>query len=383
MAKKDGKQRDMQYIQIEEKKGYTGVRIRIRKNGKSFSQQLLVADYGTLSRALAAARKIRNEKLVEMDENRLIVHTPTVNELFEKKFEIMPLALKTQTKHRTIYRDCIEQACGKIPIDKIVIADIQKTVNAYAKTHTEKQTSRCITLWRQIYKTAIMLGYPIPDLTVALIMPKCQPDKPARDNSISLEDFNKILDTVKNYHIYDEEGRYRSSLVWYLLQVLAYTGMRPAEAFALTRKDFHFNTPRGCYISINKAVGSDESKKQQIIHTKTRQSVRDIPMSEELKQICSSLLEWTDKEYVFSSYDGSLIEIDNLCDYIHNISKKAKIPFNMYRLRHVFSTDMLNEGVAPQTVRDLMGHASMNMTLHYAFSTDSDRQKAIDHRRMA
>lgn len=370
------KPRDTKYIRIFRK----AVRIEIRRGNDYYRKSLPIDDYGTLARTLAAARKIRNEKLVEMDENKLIVHAPTVHELYMQKFQLMPLSIKTKEKHDSIYRDAIAEY-ENIPIDKVTAADVQRSLNKYAEKETRAQTARALSVWRQIYKTAYMLNYPVPNMTEAVMLPRCQPDKPVHDTAITHEDFTKFCNAVLSYNQYDEKGRYRSRMVWYLLQVMAYTGIRPAEALALTRNDFHFDEKP--YIDINKACGSNQAKKRQIIHTKTRQSVRRVPMCASLVIICKSLLEFTSHEYVFSDYDGSLIEINWLSNYIRLISKKCGVPFNMYRLRHAFSADLFKDGTPAPVIRDLMGHASMNMSLQYAYSTDNDRQAAIENRKMA
>ena len=72
------KPRDAKYLRIEK----NSVRIEIRRGQAIYRKSLLIDDYGTMARTLAAARKIRNEKLVEMDENKLVTHCPTVHELY-------------------------------------------------------------------------------------------------------------------------------------------------------------------------------------------------------------------------------------------------------------------------------------------------------------
>ena len=376
------KKRDMQYLHIEKKKnGYVGVRIRIRKNGQSFSSSLDVSDYGTLDRTLEEARKIRNKTIVEMDEHRIIIHTPTVNELFLKSFELIPLSVKTQYKHKVIYKNSMA-LFSDMPIDQIRLADVQTCVNNYAKDHSENEVSRCITIWRRIYKSAFMEGYPVANLADAVQKPKCKPAKESKKIDITLETLNQFIDAVEHYNTQTPVGRYNSTLVSYLIKVLALTGMRPAEALALKRDDFHLQRT-GNYISITKACGSNETTKQQIIHTKTKKSVRNIPISDNLLPIVKSLLNWTDHDFVFSDYQGYLIEIDDLCTYILNVSKKSNIPFNLYCLRHKFSTDLFKEGNDPAVIRDLMGHETTTMSLYYAYSSEKDRMDAVNNRKMA
>lgn len=372
--------KDMDYLYLRNNNRSIEIKIR-RKDAKNYSKTIHVSDYGTLDRALAEARKLRNKKLVEIDENRLIVHTPTVEELFNKSFELIPLSIKTKYKHQNIYKNSIIEY-SKIPIDKINLADVQTCINDFAKEHSENQVNRCITVWRRIFQSAKMEGYQIPNLADAVIKPKCKPSKKAKKINLTLQTLNQFIDAVEHYNTDTPFGRYNSILVSYLIKVLAFTGMRPAEALALKRDDFHFQET-GNYISITKACGSNETAKQRIIHTKTKKSVRNVPISDDLLPIVKSLLAWTHHDFVFSDFNGDLIEIDDLCTYILNVSKKSNIPFNLYSLRHKFSTDLIKEGTDPATLRDLMGHESSAMSLYYAYSNEQDRIDAVNNRKMA
>ena len=136
------------------------------------------------------------------------------------------------------------------------------------------------------------------------------------------------------------------------------------------------------YIDVYKSVGSDHDHRKTIVPTKTKNSVRKIPISQELDVILRDLLSWTDHEYLISTHDGELIDSDYASDYIRCVSKKCGIPFNFYMLRHKFATD-LQKTEAPRTIQDLMGHASFSMSVEYARSSDEDREKVVKNRKLS
>lgn len=372
------------------KSGKTSLLIEIRLDGQTFRQSLKVEEFGGLAACWKVAREIRDRKLVEMHEGRYIQHFPTVGDLYEEKFSIMQVRSTTKKNQDTYWRRGICKF-KDVPIDKITSADIQKSVNAYAADHTFEMTNKFLSVWRQIYQCAGMKGLPLPDRTLGVTVNKsmCQKHE-HRAKSISKEDFNKFCDALLEYREWCEDGRYRSQCIWYALQLMAHCGLQPAEAYALTRSDFHLSCPVP-YISVTKCVGhafydpDEPDKKYKAISRipKTEYRERNIPISEECCDLCHNILEWSKYDNVFADYNGSLFESGAVCTYLRNVSKKCGIRFTQYTLRHNFSTDLFRQNMNPAVIRDLMGHSSSStaQTLDYAQTTEQDRLEAMKKRK--
>lgn len=52
-----------------------------------------------------------------------------------------------------------------------------------------------------------------------------------------------------------------------------------------------------------------------------------------------------------------------------------------YRLRHAFSADLFRSGTNPKVIQTLLGHESENMSLYYAYTTESERLDAVNKRK--
>ena len=103
----------------------------------------------------------------------------------------------------------------------------------------------------------------------------------------------------------------------------------------------------------------------------------------ELKPILIDCLRWSKYDMLLADYFGKIIDIDTSNRIITKVKKTAGIEFNMYMLRHQFSSDLFRSGTDPAVIRDLMGHESATMSLDYATTKEEDRKKAVDKRKFS
>lgn len=62
---------------------------------------------------------------------------------------------------------------------------------------------------------------------------------------------------------------------------------------------------------------------------------------------------------------------DEVAVKIKYVCRKIGVEFNLYRLSHKFSTDLVTGNVDPRTIMELMGHNNIGQTLEYARSNDA------------
>lgn len=335
---------------------------------KHFTETVRVVDFkGDEKLASLYARRVRDSALHDIESGKLKRRYPTVKSLYAQKWQLLPLSVTTREKHDSIYKQTVANLERKT-IDEITTADIQLSLNQYAEQHSDDAVKRLQTIWRQIYKTAQLLGYDVADLTATVIRPKSKVVSKKKPVELSDDDFRSFLDALLQY---GNGENYDRLCAWYILRIMYHTGMRPAEVMALTADDV-----QNGFISISKRVGSTTTERQQIVPSKTESSNRRLPMTPALQGIVSSALNWSRNYYIFATEDGSLWNIDLFSDLIHRVSVKSGIRFNAYMLRHKMSTDLLHHGDSV-VARDLLGHTSFSMTLDYARSTDEQIKKAM------
>lgn len=378
MAKKIFKKKEKFIHEQTTNAGTPILRIQIRKNGQSFSANVLISDFDSPSQAMEYACQIRDSKLTEINAGYTVSSFPTVAELYDCTFVLFPVRIKTKYRHDIFFRNGIGRLAD-VPIDKITSADIQETLNVYGKTHTARQTQGLLAIWRRIYKASAMKNINIIDRTIAVRIPECMEDNP-RPKSISPEDFETFCEYLKDYGSNSITTAYRAHAVYYAVWIMRYCGLRPAEAFSLTKEDIHLDDG---YISINKAIRSTETSITEIGRTKTTKSKRQVPIPTELRPYLEECLQWSKHDMLLADYYGNLLEIDDVDVLVRNVRRKAKVNFTLYMLRHQFSTDLFNTGVTPNVIRDLMGHESATMSLDYAVSNEKDRVKAVNNRKFS
>jgi len=154
---------------------------------------------------------------------------------------------------------------------------------------------------------------------------------------------------VRRYEEYPAFGAFTDHLKPMVLLALN-TGMRRGELFNLKWEDVNF---AGKIITV-------------IGETAKSGKTRHIPMNEEALSVLRAWYEQRNKsELVFPSDNGE--RLDNISSSWERLIKAAQVNnFRFHDLRHDFASKLVMAGVDLNTVRELLGHADIKMTLRYA-----------------
>jgi integrase len=158
------------------------------------------------------------------------------------------------------------------------------------------------------------------------------------------------------------------------IQVLACTGMRVGELQGLRKTDVDL---KNRFITVaNQVFGP----------TKTRSSVRRIPIHARIRRLFETQLAAGEHELLFTAQPsrryptgGHFVNVKRMNDDFKAAVKKAALSgFTLHSLRRFFNTTAVNAGVPERVVRCWMGHASHDMTGRYYALTDEDSRKFMD-----
>ena len=90
---------------------------------------------------------------------------------------------------------------------------------------------------------------------------------------------------------------------------------------------------------------------------------------------------WEDNDLVFSNTIGGPLEPHNVVRRsFHPLLERASLPrIRFHDLRHTAATILLGQGVHPKIVREMLGHASIALTLDtYSHVTPTMYEAAAD-----
>lgn len=140
------------------------------------------------------------------------------------------------------------------------------------------------------------------------------------------------------------------------------TGMRRGEVFNLTWADVDFK---------NKIITVEGT-------TSKSGQTRHVPINKELLE---ALTNWkkqsTSEGFVFPGKDGH--RLDNVKKSWDGLLKLAKVEgFRWHDLRHTFASKLVMAGVPLNTVRELLGHSDLAMTLRYAHLAPDSKAAAVE-----
>ncbi len=306
--------------------------------------------YGQWIKWKATPNNVSNIKRIKAEWNAYYLNEPLTEELLSKPFvKITDLDL----------RDWAESLLRKHLPDKIKYYRIFLIINNCYEFAVDPYRKIVTTnLWVQAKKT----------INPALI-------KRRKNYESDTQVFTETEHCKLKDMIYDDLKRYKkqSSSAGLQILFLIQTGIRIGECCGLMWSDI-----RGEYIYISRQANNDGV----IDHTKTEKGTRIVPLTDEAKKILADIKAFNEEhgynaEWVFQSgnpkYDNRLSynaadrKLRRLCD---RIGTKRKSP---HKCRKTYISALIDAGVSPRTVQQLVGHEELSTTLNnYYYDRDYD-----------
>ena len=161
------------------------------------------------------------------------------------------------------------------------------------------------------------------------------------------------------------------------------TGLRIGEICALKWNCIDLDKH---YIKVQKTmqrIYNKNAKKSEVIIDipKTQKSIRTIPISTKLYNILKPLKKNFSKNcYFLTGSEYSYIEPRNYQYMFKKCLKKCKInDFHFHQLRHTFATDCINVGMDTKSLSEILGHATVKVTLDkYVHSSFNSKKKYLE-----
>lgn len=218
-----------------------------------------------------------------------------------------------------------------LELSKITTRDIQKHLMQIPSNRqrviTKNIINNCLT---KAVKCSLITTNPCAAVEI-------QKDQYESQRALTNEETKNLLAAIKGH-------KYESLIKFYI-----YTGVRRNEALAVKWKDIDFSNGI-IHISASLDITGAISK------TKTKTSVRNIPLLPELRKILLTMPQTN--EFVF--YDFKPNAINKAFQKICKSLQLEKI--TVHSLRHSFATRCSNAGIDNKTIMKWLGHSKSEIT---------------------
>jgi len=294
------------------------------------------------------------------------------------------LRSKSKTADITIRRlkSCFEQFKNK-PLSEIDQKSIEnwRTKKKKSGLITMTTINRDIGCLKPLFSKAVEWNM-LPANPLAKIKPfKSDADPIIRHLSDNEE--KRLRSALDAREIRDKEGRRRAN-VWR-------TARKYNELPELDESQFVDHLKPAILLSINTGIrrgelmkllwadvnlGKDASLFIRGASSKSSKG-RHVPLNDEAK---STLIQWKaqqgETQHVFTGQDDQ--PITDFKTAWHNLLEKAEIKnFRWHDMRHHFASRLVMAGVDLNTVRELLGHSDLKMTLRYAHLAPEHKAAAV------
>lgn len=309
------------------------------------------------------------KKIKLLDDLKNHMHIDNQKITLEKYYSLWIEEQAKEVKPSTVYNyekswSHLKKHLGKRQISAMTKADVLQMQSNMKKESSADTINRATRLLKQILTCAV--NDRIINFNPSNGIKKLKSEKPkaadTNHRALTEEETKLFMDNATNTHYIN------------LYRFLLLTGCRIGEATALTWFDINFSKKE---IYISKTVARTSNKGFEISGTpKTSSSNRTIPLTDELMKILldqkerTAMLFGTRNTIVFPSSRGTIANYNGVDNSIKNIvaninatGKQYFPPFTAHAFRDTFATRCIEQGMQPNTLKALMGHSSLKMTM--------------------
>jgi integrase len=214
------------------------------------------------------------------------------------------------------------------------------------------------TVLHRALRQAVLWGLMLRNPTEAVTVPR-----PIRRemHTLTEEEVGRLFQASQGHRLH---------ALWVLL---ATTGLRLGEGLGLLWSDIDFAHGR---LVVNRALQRQPGVGYVFVEPKTARSRRTVYlaagtvtalMEHRRRQVADKLAagpDWNNTGLVFASPVGRPVDGTWTTKWFHRALDQAALPrVRIHDLRHTAATHLLNRGVHPKVVQELLGHSTISLTL--------------------
>lgn len=261
----------------------------------------------------------------------------------------------------------IRTLTGEMKMEQLDRSEMQKLVNRYAQTHEKVTTQDFVTQIRAAITDAIDEGILTRNPMIRIVIKGKEPTRKKHKKYLECDELDKlikVLDLSGNDPTWDK-----------FIFLLAKTGLRFAEALALTPADFDLDK---LTLTVNK-TWDHKSSHGGFKPTKTPSSMRTIAIDYKTARMIDRIIDqFPEDEPIF--VHGKRVFDSTVNTHLKRLCDKAGITvITCHGLRHTQASVLIANSIPIMVVSKRLGHANVSTTQEtYAHLLKDTEHKADD-----
>ncbi len=305
--------------------------------------------------AVEAENEMREELARELGPEPKTKETPTFAEHWA---EYMTDAAETTNKlttlvaKRSIYEHHLRPSFGGLKIDAIRVREVDRFRAAKMKTHSPKTVNNMLTVLRNALDVAAR--WELIDAVPRVAWAKTA-KPPFR--FLDFEESARLVEAAK-----------QEPLAYAMIVLALNTGLRLGELLALKWDAIDLKAGR---LHVREAVALG------VVGTPKSGRCREVPLNE---TALAALREHRHLRgpLVFCTDDGTMLTYDEAKGPLRRARARSGVAhLGWHALRHTFASHLVMRGVSIKAVQDLLGHATLEVTLRYAHLSPDVTRNAV------
>lgn len=331
------------------KDGRWRVDVQIKRGGKVERYRMAAP---TRDAALRAERELR----AKLDAGEAVAKKPPLFREWSKEFvEVYATNNNKPSEQRSklqIVRDHLDPFFGDMRIDRIGYEEIERfKARQFGEKAKPKSINNRLTVLHRLFVIA---------------------RKSRRIAAVPEVQWLKTPKPAFRFLDFDESSRLLAGVApeWRPMVLVALrTGLRHGELLALRWEDVDLVGGR---VVVRRTVwrgveGSPKSGRE-----------REVPLSNEAREALRALPSRFRAQYVFGPGDVRLTAGETKWPLWTACKTSSVVRCGWHVLRHTFASHLAMRGVSMKAIQELLGHATMAMTMRYAHLSPSTKRDAVD-----
>jgi integrase len=279
---------------------------------------------------------------------------PTLNTFFKewlRNYAVVNNRPSEQDSKASIVRCHLGPQLGSFKLDAICLRDIDRyKAGKLEAGFSPKTVNNHLTVLRRALTTAVEYEY-----IRAFPRIKALPTRPPVTDFLDFEEAERLFAATPPEH--------RA-----LVGMALWTGLRRGELIALRWEDVDLTAGK---VHVRRSRYRDTEGPP-----KSRRN-REVPICRRLR-VELEAHRHQQSDYVFCKHKGLPLARQNMWELLDEICRKAQLRhFGWHSLRHTFASHMVMKGVPLRAVQELLGHASIEMTMRYAHLAPATLVEAV------